>query len=226
LEGLVLGVERTLNDRKTKEVWPWLGSDIKIMATRDRAAISIVVAAPILAPLTTCADEYFSRVQQVEKKIRELASGIAPQCDVDEIIINSGDDLKSRKLYLNFTGSAIESGDEGMVGRGNRIGGVITPTRPYTMEGIAGKNPRYHVGKVYSAAAYEIATRLHQNHGINSNIFLINRMAEPLCKPWRTTIETTAKSIDEEAIESVTMDVLSVLENVTTSILAGDYPLF
>ncbi len=226
LENLVLTVERTLNAPETKKLWPWLGTDIKIMATRRGAEISMVIAAPILARLTPSSDDYFARLQLVKTRILELASQIAGGCDLTELIVNSGDDLKARKLYLNLSGSAIESGDEGMVGRGNRMGGVIAPFRPYTMEGIAGKNPRYHVGKIYSAAAYDIANLLYRKHGIGSNVFLINRMAEPLSTPWCAIVETGAGSVDAKIVSAVTENVLSDLERVTTSIVDGEYPLF
>jgi len=42
---------------------------------------------------------------------------------------------------LTLTGSAIESGDEGVVGRGNRYNGVIPFTRHMSMEACCGKNP-------------------------------------------------------------------------------------
>lgn len=226
LEKLVLTVERTLNSPETKKLWPWLGTDIKIMATRQGAEISMVIAAPILARLTPSSDDYFARLQLVQKRILELASQMPEGCDLAELIVNSGDDLKARKLYLNLSGSAIESGDEGMVGRGNRMGGVIAPFRPYTMEGIAGKNPRYHVGKVYSAAAYDIANQLYREHGISSNVYLINRMAEPLSTPWCAAIETEAGGVDAKLVREVTEKVLFDLERVTTSIVNGEYPLF
>jgi S-adenosylmethionine synthetase len=35
-------------------------------------------------------------------------------------------------------------------GRGNRVGGLITPCRPMTLEAAAGKNAAMHVGKSYS----------------------------------------------------------------------------
>ena len=226
LERMVLGIEEALNAADTKQQWPWLGSDIKIMAARSGSRVSIVIAVPILSLVTNDADEYFSRIEQVGERIRCLAAEIAPNYSLEELVINSGDDLAKRKLYMSFSGSSMESGDEGMVGRGNRIGGVIAPFRPYTMEGIAGKNPRYHVGKVYSAAAHDIARRLHEEHGLDTNIYLINRMAEPLALPWYAVVETGLADSDRNAVLTVADEVLSDLESVTERILAGVYPLF
>jgi S-adenosylmethionine synthetase len=55
--------------------------------------------------------------------------------------INMRDIPAQDELYLTYTGSSIESGDEGVVGRGNRVTGLITPLRPMNIEGAIGKNP-------------------------------------------------------------------------------------
>jgi S-adenosylmethionine synthetase len=226
LERLVLSIEHTLTSRLATSVGDWVGSDIKIMATRNDNQVSLVVAVPILCQHTHTAEEYFSRIRLIEEFIRSLCSDQTPQYRLVDLVVNSGDDLHGRKLYMNFTGSSIESGDEGLVGRGNRMGGLITPCRPYTMEGIAGKNPRYHVGKVYSVAAYEIASRLFNKHGISSNVFLINRMAEPLATPWRAIIETPAQGAPANFVEEVFSDVLDHMDSLTRSIVDGAYPLY
>jgi S-adenosylmethionine synthetase len=226
LEKAVLKIEHYLNNAATKLEYPWLGSDIKIMAVRSSDTVKMVIAVPLLSRLTQSGTEYFARLAIVEQLVRREFEKAAPSYRLDELVLNSGDDVEGRKLYMNFTGSSIESGDEGMVGRGNRIGGVIAPCRPYTMEGLGGKNPRYHVGKVYSAAAYDIAHRLHDELGLSTNVFLVNRMAEPLSHPWFATVETLSMAADKAAIANIITDVCSDLEKVTAGILEGNYPLF
>ena len=71
--------------------------------------------------------------------------------------LNARDVPEKDELYLTYTGSSIESGDEGVVGRGNRVNGLITPLRPMNLEGANGKNPVYHVGKLYNIAAQRLA---------------------------------------------------------------------
>jgi S-adenosylmethionine synthetase len=226
LERAVLNIEHDLNSEETKKLHPWIGIDIKIMAVRSSDMVKMVIAVPLLSRLTQSGGEYFERLAIVERRVRTKFAEAAPSYRLDELILNSGDNMEGRKLYMNFTGSSIESGDEGMVGRGNRLGGVIAPCRPYSMEGLGGKNPRYHVGKVYSAAAYDIAHRLHTELGISTNVFLVNRMAEPLSQPWFATVETLSSEVDKTAITNITADVCSDLERVTNGILEGKYPLF
>ncbi len=79
------------------------------------------------------------------------------QCDVT---VNAADDIASDSIYLTVTGTSAESGDDGQVGRGNRVNGLITPCRPMSLEAAAGKNPFSHVGKIYNVLAKEIAEAL------------------------------------------------------------------
>ena len=127
-------------------------------------------------------------------------------------------------MYFTFTGSSIEMGDEGFVGRGNRIGGLITPTRPYTMEGICGKNPVYHTGKMYSIAAYEIAQQLNQKHAIDSCVFLIGQSGHSLARPWKTIIQSNGK-LEQKLLEETVYKILDDFKGITSRILNKTYPL-
>jgi S-adenosylmethionine synthetase len=42
---------------------------------------------------------------------------------------------------LTVTGTSAENGDDGQVGRGNRINGLITPYHPMSLEATSGKKP-------------------------------------------------------------------------------------
>ena len=57
-------------------------------------------------------------------------------------------------------GLSAESGDDGQVGRGNRINGPITPYRPMSLEAAAGKNPVTHTGKLYNLLGDRMAHAL------------------------------------------------------------------
>jgi S-adenosylmethionine synthetase len=225
LERLVLALESELSGQHVKDMWPWIGSDIKIMSARHEYHVSLVLAVPILSSLTRTPSDYFERLRLIEERVNALTAEITPEYSLARLIVNSGDDVTGRKVYMNFTGSSIESGDEGQVGRGNRIGGFIAPARPFTMEGICGKNPVYHVGKVYSVAALAIATRLYEKYGISCNVFLINRMAQPLNVPWYSHIEVTKSLAEPSVFDHVTNEVLQNLGDLTEGILQNRYPL-
>jgi len=225
LERLVLSIEDGLQALNSKESEPWVGTDIKTMAVRRGDELSLVVAAPVLARSARSADEYFARVRIMEGVVRDLAAQVMPDNSLSRLMINCSDDIEERKLYMNFTGSSIESGDEGMVGRGNRMGGVIAPLRPWTMEGICGKNSVYHVGKLYSVAAFEIADRLDRK-GVPASVYLINRMAAPMREPWFAHVEIDPECMFEaQSVEQQVNDVMNDLPSITEGILLQRYRL-
>lgn len=225
LEMLVLEIEGRLRSRGEADPLPWVGSDIKTMAVRRGHELTLTVAAPVLCAPTPNIKSYFERVEIMEKLIREAAAEMMPDHQVTDLRVNTADDVEGRKLYTNFTGSSIESGDEGMVGRGNRMGGLISPLRPWTMEGISGKNPVYHVGKVYSVAAFEVAQRLAAK-GIPTSVYLLNRMGAPLRTPLVAHVEVDPEHLEARQMISEELEaVLCDLPSLTQAILAERYRL-
>lgn len=98
--------------------------------------------------------------------------------------MNAADNEESGSIYLTVTGTSAESGDDGEAGRGNRVGGLITPYRPMTMESVAGKNPVSHVGKIYNVLARKIAEDVaRETDGCTVDVFLISRIGQPVSSP-------------------------------------------
>ena len=55
LEQLVLNVERFLNSKKTKEKYPWVGEDIKVMGIRHNKTVTLTIAAAFVSQfINTC----------------------------------------------------------------------------------------------------------------------------------------------------------------------------
>lgn len=77
--------------------------------------------------------------------------------------MNTRDNYENNDLYMTLTGSAVESGDEGAVGRGNRSRGVIPFSRNFSMEAACGKNPVYHTGKLFTAIGDIINDEIKSN---------------------------------------------------------------
>ena len=94
----------------------------------------------------------------MERLVRELA--VQHGFSTIEVVINSADDRSIESLYLTVTGTSADAGDDGQVGRGNRVNGLITPGRPMSLEAAAGKNSLTHVGKIYNVLAREISAAL------------------------------------------------------------------
>ena len=164
-------------------------------------------------------------IKQRRKEIEEFIYNLYPEINLD-LYINTRDkvDENNTDLYLTFTGSSIEMGDEGFVGRGNRMGGLITPRRFYTMEGICGKNPIYHTGKMYSVASYIIAKKIYEQCGVNCSVEMIGQSGQPLSNPFKITIYTD-KKVDYGICNKIASDVLDNFNEISMGILNEKYPM-
>lgn len=222
LEKLVLNIEHTLTSDDTWVKYPWMGSDCKIMACRTKENVVLTVSIPQLSTHVKSVDEYkenYNTTLSIIKKIIDNSSFKNVQ-----ITLNPGDDTDKEMLYLRFTGSCIESGDEGQVSRGNRLGGVISSRRPFSIEGLSGKNPSYHAGKLYSVASWDIAQKIWDEQKIYCEVYIISQIDRPLDDPWVVVINST-KEIDVGLAEQSAKKILSSLPQVTNNLLEGKYPL-
>jgi S-adenosylmethionine synthetase len=99
--------------------------------------------------------------------------------------VNAADGDTPESVYLTVTGLSAEAGDDGQVGRGNRVNGLITPYRPMSLEAAAGKNPVAHVGKLYNVMANRVA------HAVVMEVpevdeaycYLLSRIGHPIADP-------------------------------------------
>ena len=155
LERAVLQVEHGLNSDAVKHASPEIGEDIKVMGVRRGADIGLTVACAFI-------DRYIADLpayRAAKKGLRQTALEFARQAGAcaTEVEINTADGDSEESIYLTVTGTSAEAGDDGEVGRGNRVNGLITPYRPMSLEAAAGKNPVTHVGKLYNVLAHRIA---------------------------------------------------------------------
>ena len=162
LETIVLETERHLNDRiRAGEAVAW-GEDIKVMGARTAGGVALTVACALIDRHIQDMDAYLAEKEALKRAVLEVASSHTD--DIVSVAINAADDPAEGSIYLTVTGTSAEAGDDGEVGRGNRANGLITPHRPMSLEALAGKNPVSHVGKLYNAAARNIAIALVSEH--------------------------------------------------------------
>ena len=225
LEDIVYNLEHYLNSDEYKKVNNWVGSDIKIMGFRNGKEVSITMCVPQLCQYVNNLDEYKENKAKLEKDIKKFITDKYPDVEL-ELYLNTRDKFSSTNtdVYLTFTGSSVEMGDEGFVGRGNRMGGLITPRRFYTMEGICGKNPIYHTGKMYSVASYIIAKLIKEATGANCSVEMIGQSGQSLADPWKITIYTD-KAVDIKLCDKICCDVLDNFSDVSKKIINGELPL-
>ena len=158
LEHAVLHVERHLNSAEVKQLCPEIGEDIKVMGVRQNHEIALTVACAFVARHVASLHDYAMKKARVHALAHEAAGpldGMTP-----EIEVNAADGDTEGSVYITGIGTSAEAGDDGQVGRGNRVNGLITPYGPMSLEAAAGKNPVTHVGKLYNVAAARIAQTL------------------------------------------------------------------
>lgn len=223
LEKMVLEVENTLNSDETKKLYPWLGSDIKIMAVRNDKDIALTLCVPQISTLVPSLDGYKENVQTIHSLISRIIDTYSAHFKVN-FSLNTADGQRDDLVYMLYTGSCIESGDEGQVGRGNRLGGVISSRRPFSIEGLGGKNPQYHGGKLYSVMAWDLAQKIWQKYKIPCEVFLVCQSDVPINQPWSVIINTT-ENLDKDGVQDLISQILINAGEYTNRILAGDFML-
>ncbi|WP_327359606.1 methionine adenosyltransferase [Streptomyces sp. NBC_01304] len=134
------------------EAWfrrqPWAGSDIKALVVRDGQAFTVTACVPALAGHLSTAAELADATQDATARLTAELSKRLP--GPIEVVCNTRNTRTGplSQQYFTLTGSAVDYGEDGMVGRGNARSGLITPAQQAGNEALFGKNPAYHVGKV------------------------------------------------------------------------------
>jgi S-adenosylmethionine synthetase len=183
LETLVLDIERTLRAPEFRRANPAIGDDLKVLAIRTGHAVGLTVACAMIDRFLPSMAAYREACRIVLVTVRALAAARFGD-DVD-VVVNAADGNTPESVYLTVTGTSAEAGDDGEAGRGNRANGLITPSRPMTMESIAGKNPVSHVGKLYNLVAFLIADDIVRAlpHVREAECLLASRIGHPIDDP-------------------------------------------
>ncbi len=189
VEGLCLDIERTMNSDKFKEKFPGSGEDIKVMGLREDDRIAFTISNAMVSKYIPDLDHYISTKEDMTSAIKDLASRTTDR-EVD-IHIKTADDYDRKLVYLTVTGTSAEMGDDGSVGRGNRINGLITPNRCMSMEAAAGKNPVNHVGKMYNLVSTRMAEDIAKDvDGIKEvYVRILSQIGSPIDQPRAASIQ-------------------------------------
>lgn len=185
-ERAVLDLERHLNSPDFKARFPETGEDVKVMGLRDRDALELTVAMPLLATHIGSEAEYFARKEAIGAAIAEFTRRFDAFGRVE--VRHNTLDAPGRGqggVYLSLLGTSAEDADSGQVGRGNRVNGLIALNRPLGTEAVAGKNPVSHVGKIYNILAHRLARAVQQEiPGIReAYVLLLSRIGAPVDRP-------------------------------------------
>jgi S-adenosylmethionine synthetase len=223
LENLVYQTESFLFN--LREIYPFIGEDIKVMGVRINRKITITIALAFIDKYFKDVNDYLQKKSLLKEKIlSEISKNID---DEIEIHINTADIPDKDIVYITVTGTSAEAGDDGQVGRGNRINGLITPYRPMSLEAPAGKNPISHVGKLYNIIANRIANDVVNNFEEISEayVYIVSQIGKPINEPQVLDIKIRTKQnnlkIFENEIRKIAQKHLEELPNLWKEILEG-----
>ena len=231
LERVVLAVARRLRELAANPTTPEVGEDVKIMGVRRERRIELTVACAFIARFVRDLEHYV----ELRTRLAEHVAAAAHAVTASEVVVevNAADDAAKSSVYLTVTGTSAEAGDDGQVGRGNRVNGLITPYRPMTLEAAAGKNPVSHVGKIYNLAAHDLAQRLVDSvPGIGAaECLLVSRIGCRIDEPRLTDVRV--RLCDGVALADVRARVTEIvhhelreLPNLWRRVLRGEIAVY
>ena len=233
-ERLVYETERYINGPELKKKLPAIGYDIKVMGFRKKDQINLTVAAAYVDKYVKDDPEYFSIKDELKELIQKNAAKITSL--PVSVFVNTADDEngKGTSHYLTVTGMSMENGDDGSVGRGNRVTGLITPYRPMSMEAAAGKNPVTHVGKLYNVLSNMIAQDIVNEHGGDVEevlVRIVSQIGRHIDDPHVASIQVMyADGVDQSKlknnIRNLADDRLARINELTTMFVDGKISVF
>ena len=208
-----------------------VGEDVKVMGLRRGDEMVLTVAVPFIATRVADATEYVEIKQAAQAAIQSFAASLGERKVT--AVVDMADDMACDSVYLTLTGTSAEMGDDGSVGRGNRVNGVIAPFRATSLEAACGKNPISHVGKVYNVLALLAAQDIVEQVPAvqDATVYVLSQIGAPLDQPLmanaivRTSGAALTPSIMAD-VEAVLDGHLAAVDSVRNRILSRDMVLF
>lgn len=231
LEAAVLDVERAIAHTSRTGRLP-VGADVKVMGVRRGNDVQVTVAAAILVREVLDAAAYAAAKERVghlvDATVRAAFDRTQRHLGDLQVHVNRAD-LGPEVAYVTLTGSSAEAGDDGQVGRGNRVGGLITPHRSMSIEAACGKNPLGHVGKLHHAIAWDAAEAVTRLPGVaGTTVRLLSRIGHPVDQPVAVDVDVQAASsspVDVDAVRAAVHGAIADWQGASNRLIDGHYPL-
>lgn len=199
LEKIVLEIESYINGSKFKICFPQTGWDVKVVGLRNKNKFELLINIPILVNTVKNIDEYNEVVAKIGKHLDSYLKNLYKV----NLLLNINPQDRTDNPYLTVLGSAADTGDVGVVGRGNRINGLITPMQSMSIEAPAGKNPLDHTGKIYGLLTRELAQVLSENLGREIELHVYTFKEVSIRKPAQVIVNIMGGSLDEREVKEI-----------------------
>jgi S-adenosylmethionine synthetase len=173
------------------------------MGFRHNRKLHLTIAIAFISRFVPDRETYFKRKSEMVECVLAHLAMIQREFGEIKIDINMLDDPQDENgMYLTVLGTSAEGSDSGEVGRGNRANGIISFSRPQSIEAHAGKNPVNHVGKIYSYFAAHTAHQIYsQVRGLREvYVQLCSQIGRPIDDPLASSVKlvlTEGASFDD-----------------------------
>jgi S-adenosylmethionine synthetase len=199
------------------------------MGVRVGERVKITIACAFVDKFVKDIDDYVEK----RENVRRTALDVAKKFTVREVEvdINTGDDIENQNVYITVTGTSAEAGDDGEVGRGNRVNGLITPYRPMSLEAAAGKNPITHVGKLYNITANDIAKSVTEEipEIEEAYVYMVSQIGKPINQPLAVDVKVrSAENLEafRPKIEVIVNENLSRMSEIWKRLINGEITVY
>jgi len=185
-ERIVLSVEKYMNSKEFKKMFPESGEDIKVMGFRKDDELELIISMAFVDRFIEDEKDYFEKKALI---LEEICRFVEEKSGFEKFKVQLNTlDVPGRGLdgiYLTVLGTSADGADSGQVGRGNRVNGLISLNRPQCSEAAAGKNPVSHVGKIYNLLTHEIANEIYETvSGIREvYVWMLSKIGRPIDQP-------------------------------------------
>ena len=196
---------------------------VKIVNDKGWESVNARSLASALGVSTKPLYRIYNNMDEIKEDIYKIVLFHFKDAEI-EIFVNTRDNYENNDMYMTLIGSAVESGDEGAVWRGNRSRGVIPFCRNFSMEAPCGKNPVYHTGKLFTAIGDKISKDIYDKYNIENVVYCTSKMGDNIEEPWNVSIElntTTTTEIKEE-INSIVQEQIKNHYKITEKIISQE----
>jgi len=208
-----------------------VGEDVKVMGMRRGDEMTLTIAMPFIATHIQNKSQYVEVKRAAAAAIQDRASQLDER--KVKVVVDTADDVEGGAVYLTLTGTSAEMGDDGAVGRGNRVNGVIAPFRAASLEAPCGKNPISHVGKVYNLLALLTARDIVDQVPTvkEATVYLLSQIGAPLDQPLMATAQVRPTNgaltpAIQEDVQAVIDERLANVSDIRVCILNCEQSLF
>jgi S-adenosylmethionine synthetase len=226
-EILTLKVAQLLNSEKFLKKYPFLGTDIKVMTLRKKDEVILTIPAAYIDKYIKNVKDYFEKKEVIKKEIEKFVKRISnfKRIKVDHNTLDNPGAKGEGEIYLTVLGLSAEQGDDGQVGRGNRVSGLITPCREMSLEAPAGKNIN-HPGKLYQILAHLLAQDIGKLEGVKEcSVRILSQIGKPLDEPQIVNVKVIANNFSniKDKIYKIVESKFDKLRKIQIDIIKGKY---